>query len=149
MNIDVSMQPVPPGARGRASSLEQGSQGESSKSASVTFKQQGEHKDSLDVSLPSTSGGRGRAMSFEFFSFGINADEPLPPAPVISGTEQQQGVAPAFQRPRGDSIIFEPTSFQDGGVLEEQSLENNKARTASIDIAPEELALMNTPGFAT
>lgn len=84
-------------------------------------------------------------MSFEFFSFGINADEPLPPAPVISGAE----VAPAFQRPRGDSIIFDPDSFRDGGVLEEHALVKN--RTSSIDIAaaPEELALMNTPGFAT
>lgn len=82
-------------------------------------------------------------MSFEFFSFGINADEPLPPAPVISGTE----VAPAYARPRGDSIIFDPDSFRDGGVLEEHALA--KGRVNSMDLtAPEELALMNTPGFA-
>jgi hypothetical protein len=141
MNIDVSMQPIPPGARIRSTSMEQGSQGDSSKSTSVTFKSgPNQHKDSLDVSLSSQT--RGRAMSFEFFSFGINADEPLPPVPVISGTEQ---VAPAFQRPRGDSIIFEPDSFRDGGVLEEHAL---KSRTASLDLAPEEVALMNTTGFA-
>ena len=141
MNIDVAMHPIHP-TRVRSASIEQGSHAGSSRT-SVSFKPQDEHthKDSLDVSLPSA--GRCRAMSFEFFSFGINADEPLPPAPEISGIE----VAPMYARPRGDSIIFDPDSFRDGGVLEEHAL--LKSRTTSIDLAaPEELALMNAPGFA-
>lgn len=87
------------------------------------------------------TGGRDRAMSFEFFSFGLNADEPLPPAPELSGQEYFY----SGSRPRGDSIIFDPVSFRDGGVLEEGSL--LKSRTNSIDIGTEEMAIMNTPGF--
>jgi len=88
------------------------------------------------------TGGRDRAMSFEFFSFGINADEPLPPAPDLP-TNSDYSVG---GRPRGDSIIFDPCSFRDGGVLEEGSL--MKSRGNSIDIGgTEEMNIMNTPGF--
>jgi len=86
-------------------------------------------------------GGRDRAMSFEFFSFGINADEPLPPAPDLAPNNEH-----IYGRLRGDSIIFDPVSFREGGILEEGSL--MKSRGNSIDIGiTEEMAIMNTPGF--
>ncbi len=83
--------------------------------------------------------GRDRAMSFEFFSLGINADEPLPPV-------SEDGFM--FQpRPRGDSIIFDPVSFQDGGIHEEKAL--FRSRENSIDLpSKDEMAIMNVPGFA-
>ena len=59
--------------------------------------------------------GRDRAFSFECFAFGINADEPLPPL------EQQMSMMQG--RPRGDSLIFDPASFQDGGIHEKNALE--------------------------
>jgi len=94
--------------------------------------------DDMDVNTDFLTGGRDRAMSFEFFSFGINADEPLPPAPELP--DHSGG------RPRGDSIIFDPCSFRDGGVLEEGFF---KSRGNSIDIGvTEEMNIMNTPGFA-
>jgi hypothetical protein len=81
--------------------------------------------------------GRDRAMSFEFFSLGINADEPLPPV-------SEDGCM--FQRPRGDSIIFDPVSFQDGGIHEEKAL--YRSRACSVDLpSKDEMAIMNAPGF--
>jgi hypothetical protein len=68
------------------------------------------------------AGGRNRAFSFECFAFGINADEPLPPLASHETDSLSMG------RPRGDSIIFDPTSFQDGGIHEQSALE--KARLA-------------------
>mmetsp|Transcript_11047 Transcript_11047/g.14436 ORF Transcript_11047/g.14436 Transcript_11047/m.14436 type:complete len:484 (+) Transcript_11047:461-1912(+) len=53
---------------------------------------------------------RNRGFSFEFFSFA--ADE---------SALMENGVA-APQRMRGDSIIFDPTSFNDGGIHEENAL---------------------------
>jgi hypothetical protein len=91
----------------------------------------------------SFTGGRDRAMSFEFFSLGINAEEPLPPAPDFSSSADHH----FQQRPRGDSIIFDPISFQDGGIHEEKAL--MKSRASSIDMqSPDEMAIMNTPGFS-
>lgn len=81
--------------------------------------------------------GRDRAMSFEFFSLGINADEPLPPV-------SEDGCM--FQRPRGDSIIFDPVSFQDGGIHEEKAF--FRSRASSVDLpSKDEMAIMNAPGF--
>ena len=68
-----------------------------------------------DDSIPH---GRNRAFSFECFAFGINADEPLPPFEPSNADIQMPG-----GRPRGDSIIFDPVSFQDGGILEQHALE--------------------------
>jgi hypothetical protein len=79
-------------------------------------------------------------MSFEFFSLGINADEPLPPAPDMTLS--------TLGRPRGDSIIFDPVSFQDGGIHEEKAF--FRSRTNSIDLpSKDEMAIMNTPGFVS
>lgn len=61
---------------------------------------------------------RNRAFSFECFAFGINADEPLPPL-----EQSNADIRPPVGRPRGDSIIFDPVSFQDGGILEQHALE--------------------------
>lgn len=75
-----------------------------------------------------TGGGRDRAFSFECFAFGINADEPLPPLDHPGAPESFGG------RPRGDSIIFDPVSFQDGGIHEQNALE--KARSLEPDDEP-------------
>ena len=102
----------------------------------------------VPVSALSDAGvvGRDRAMSFEFFSFGISADEPLPPMPPPppDTTASASGIK---NRPRGDSIIFDPISFQDGGIHEEKAL--MKSRSGSIGDTPaqEEMALLNAPGF--
>lgn len=96
---------------------------------------------------------RSRAMSFEFFSLGINADEPLPPV-----TDLEEAVGQIIQqRPRGDSIIFDPVSFQDGGIHEEKAdsmiMRNNADANNSIDLPVQdaaEMAILSTPGlFAT
>lgn len=93
--------------------------------------------------------GRSRAMSFEFFSLGINADEPLPPATTMEPTLTSEQVI--IQRPRGDSIIFDPASFQDGGIHEEKA--GNMLNRSSMHLPlgdATEMALLNTPGlFAT
>jgi hypothetical protein len=75
-----------------------------------------------DASAPSATSdvvageSRDRAFSFECFAFGINADEPLPPMMQTRNEEEDTG------RPRGDSIIFDPSSFQDGGIHEQSAL---------------------------
>lgn len=65
----------------------------------------------------SSSFRRDRGFSFEFFSFGIDANEDLPPIP-----DSLVGSVPSGNRLRGDSIIFDPTSFCDGGIHEESAL---------------------------
>lgn len=97
------------------------------------------------------SGGRNRAYSFECFAFGINADEPLPPlgsgsniggAPV--GPEHDVSVI--VGRPRGDSIIFDPCSFQDGGIHEQNALERATGAIGNIIGTPSMDSLV--PGVA-
>jgi hypothetical protein len=95
---------------------------------------------------------RERAFSFEFFNFA--GDELLPAAPVsedtaehqlpdpaVSGFMDHSDLEPIHQRPRGDSIIFDPVSFQDGGIHEKNAL--LKARAASIGSAADALMLEN------
>ena len=90
--------------------------------------------------LPLVNGGsRDRAFSFECFAFGINADEPLPPLAEQAAMEQEASLAQqqdfvALPRPRGDSIIFDPASFQEGGIHEEHALTTRKARGMSVDL---------------
>ena len=135
-SVFVGNQPLPPIiGRFRAASMEA-----AQANLNVTFKQEEKEPGSTEVSLVSNT-GRDRAMSFEFFSLGINADEPLPPAPELTGGEVQS----MFMRPRGDSIIFDPESFRDGGIHEEHAL--LKSRTTSMDLGTDEVSLMNTPGF--
>eukprot|EP00567_Pseudictyota_dubia_P014257 CAMPEP_0197442922 /NCGR_PEP_ID=MMETSP1175-20131217/8815_1 /TAXON_ID=1003142 /ORGANISM="Triceratium dubium, Strain CCMP147" /LENGTH=777 /DNA_ID=CAMNT_0042973483 /DNA_START=154 /DNA_END=2487 /DNA_ORIENTATION=- len=94
---------------------------------------------------PSAAVGRDRGMSFELFSFGVNAEEPLPPAPVAAGHVDASSDT-WTGRPRGDSIIFDPISFSDGGIHEESALQ--RARNTSISMEDtDELEIMNSPGF--
>lgn len=72
--------------------------------------------------------GRDRAFSFECFAFGINADEPLPPL------EQQMSMMQG--RPRGDSLIFDPSSFQDGGIHEKNALEASFSPAPQAEVPP-------------
>lgn len=58
---------------------------------------------------------RDRGFSFEFFSFGIDGDEPLPDPPVENNEHGNH-------RDRGDSIIFDPISFREGGIHETLAL---------------------------
>lgn len=68
---------------------------------------------------------RDRGFSFDFFSFGINEDEPLPPVPTSSSPLLQN-------RPRGDSIIFDPTSFREGGIHEASALLHIKQEKSQV-----------------
>ena len=88
----------------------------------------------------SSNATRLRGMSFELFSFGIGGgDDILPPAAssnTIMATD-------ASGRPRGDSIIFDPVSFCDGGIHETNALTKVRSSRTSID----EVDIMNSPGF--
>ncbi|GKY94971.1 hypothetical protein MPSEU_000461800 [Mayamaea pseudoterrestris] len=75
---------------------------------------------SSQAAAPADAAGRERAFSFECFAFGLNPDEPLPP---LEATSAHLAMADAQNhRPRGDSIIFDPVSFQDGGIHEQTAL---------------------------
>lgn len=79
---------------------------------------------------------RGRGMSFELFSFSTSLD-----SPSDLNIEALTG-----GRPRGDSIIFDPISFSDGGIHEERALQ--KTRRTSIDLdETDELNLLASAGF--
>ena len=93
---------------------------------------------STAVGGSSDGAGRDRAFSFECFAFGINADEPLPPLEQSSMHVQSLSELGATTggRPRGDSIIFDPSSFQDGGIHEQKALERARGRTSSMDRPP-------------
>jgi hypothetical protein len=85
----------------------------------------------LDAS--SGGGGRNRAFSFECFAFGINADEPLPPLEHSSTNHATTTTTTTMVggRLRGDSIIFDPVSFRDGGIHEQRALEG--VRSSSLE----------------
>lgn len=68
-----------------------------------------------------SSGSRKRAFSFECFAFGINADEPLP-ALESSGGPALDDNDTLLPRMRSDSIVFDPASFQEGGIFEQAAL---------------------------
>jgi len=98
----------------------------------------GENKTSADSDLPIFQ-GRDRAFSFEVFNF-AGGDDLLPNPVSSSSMLQAPSLAPVnvdvpMRRPRGDSIIFDPASFQDGGIHEKNALE--KARLKDLlPIAP-------------
>jgi hypothetical protein len=83
---------------------------------------------------------RDRGMSFELFSFGMNEFDAAPLYPSFDEYNMQ-----VITRPRGDSIIFDPISFNDGGIHEINAL--RRARRNSISSDVDEVAIMNTPGF--
>jgi hypothetical protein len=84
--------------------------------------------------------GRDRAFSFEVFNF--SGEDDLLPVQVASSSpppnttlSQFVNEAPPKTRPRGDSIIFDPSSFQDGGIHEKNALD--KARQKEMaELAP-------------
>eukprot|EP00531_Pseudo-nitzschia_arenysensis_P018425 CAMPEP_0116147142 /NCGR_PEP_ID=MMETSP0329-20121206/17589_1 /TAXON_ID=697910 /ORGANISM="Pseudo-nitzschia arenysensis, Strain B593" /LENGTH=605 /DNA_ID=CAMNT_0003643035 /DNA_START=84 /DNA_END=1901 /DNA_ORIENTATION=+ len=88
-------------------------------------------KGPADADLPIFQ-GRDRAFSFEVFNFAGGDD--LLPNPVSSGQMlQAPSLAPVnveqpTRRPRGDSIIFDPSSFQEGGIHEKNALEKARLR---------------------
>ena len=88
-------------------------------------------KDDVADGVMGSSIRRDRGFSFEFFSFGIDADEDLPPIP-----DSLVGSMPTGNRVRGDSIIFDPTSFCDGGIHEESALMHTSAKREIINPAP-------------
>lgn len=85
--------------------------------------------DHANSDVPSVASGRDRAFSFECFAFGINADEPLPPLEHSMASLQGNNTSSNHEfghvggRPRGDSIIFDPASFQEGGIHEQNALQ--------------------------
>lgn len=65
---------------------------------------------------------RDRAFSFEFFNFA--GDELLPSTASSELPDPSADLLepPIRTRPRGDSLIFDPVSFQDGGIHEKNAL---------------------------
>ena len=122
-----------------------------------------------ELALPTSGGGRGRAFSFECFAFGISADEPLPPledtptpepassgkppkeeAAVITSTHESLEQPDHPGRPRGESIIFDPSSFQEGGIHEQSALETARAPSSDIPgLGPRSSATTTKPNETT
>ena len=55
-------------------------------------------------------------------------------------------------RPRGDSIILNPCSFNESGIHEEYTLskalrQNNSSNALELLLEEDEVAIMNSPGF--
>lgn len=71
--------------------------------------------------------GRDRAFSFEVFNFSGD-DDLLPPAGSSIESSHLTSIDEEMNtgRPRGDSIIFDPCSFQDGGIHEQNALEQGR-----------------------
>lgn len=81
---------------------------------------------------------RDRAFSFEFFTFAGDDLLPAPPcvsAPESSLPETSETEDYVTSRPRGDSIIFDPVSFQDGGIHEKNAIIKVNA-AKEIDATP-------------
>mmetsp|Transcript_23110 Transcript_23110/g.47523 ORF Transcript_23110/g.47523 Transcript_23110/m.47523 type:complete len:907 (-) Transcript_23110:129-2849(-) len=101
------------------------SNAEAADNKNVTFKL--EETESEPFSRSGSNGflRRDRGFSFEFFSFGFSDDDVLPLTPTLT-CDQNDGKnissASIGSRMRGDSIIFDPISFRDGGVHETSAL---------------------------
>lgn len=80
---------------------------------SVTF------DDDVNSNSGKTSNRRDRGFSFELFSLGIDGDVPLP---LIEDSNSSVTTDEKGNRLRGDSIIFDPISFHDGGIHETSAL---------------------------
>ena len=85
---------------------------------------------------------RDRGMSFELFSFDHNANSSTDPL-VGKSTDAFIG-----GRPRGDSIIFDPISFKEGGIHEVDALRKFRCNSLSLE-GPEELSLLNSSELIT
>jgi CCT motif len=88
--------------------------------------------------------GRDRAFSFEVFNFN-GGDDLLPPTVESSMPSTSLSPVPEdmpMSRPRGDSIIFDPISFQDGGIHEKNALEKAAAQR---EIQPHAVNSMPAP----
>lgn len=86
--------------------------------------------------------GRDRAFSFEVFNF-AGGDDLLPNPVQSSSMLQTAPLAPVnveapAKRPRGDSIIFDPASFQDGGIHEKNALEKARFKDLLPASAPQQ-----------
>eukprot|EP00536_Pseudo-nitzschia_multiseries_P002720 jgi/Psemu1/294924/fgenesh1_pm.37_\ len=95
-------------------------------------------KASADPVLPIFQ-SRDRAFSFEVFNF-AGGDDLLPNPVNNTSMLQAPSLGPVpfeapASRPRGDSIIFDPASFQDGGIHEKNALEKARLKDL-VQVAP-------------
>jgi hypothetical protein len=91
-------------------------------------------------------GSRDRAFSFECFAFGINIDEPLPPLEQSASSSHGAETESFSGRPRGDSIIFDPVSFQEGGIHEQTALERTRSQSMDFPEPAPVLGAAQHPG---
>lgn len=100
--------------------------------------------------------GRDRAFSFEVFNFS-GGDDLLPnpvesAAPIPSTALAPVGEHPSTSRPRGDSIIFDPCSFQEGGIHEQNALHRapsqQEAQQHQQQLPPQAVHSMSAPPHA-
>ena len=105
---------------------------------------EGDKGEAAQVAVDVPAFRRDRAFSFEFFNFAGDDLLPAPPATLAASSELPDPSATSDNeelhvrtRPRGDSIIFDPVSFQDGGIHEKNALLKVKA---SMEPAPALLA---------
>lgn len=104
-----------------------------SRNYSVTF------DDDVNSNSGRLSFRRDRGFSFEFFSFGLEGEDLLPPIDEKNPSSD----ASNGNRVRGDSIIFDPISFHDGGIHETSALmhvkhenqDNSQEYAASASVA--------------
>lgn len=78
---------------------------------------------------------RSRGMSFELFNFSVAEPSGDLRADALNGG-----------RPRGDSIIFDPISFADGGIHEEAAFHNVRHNSLSLD-ENDDLKLLTTSAY--
>ena len=85
---------------------------------------------------------RDRAFSFEFFTFAGDDLLPNPPAAPSPAPPLPEPRMSAHEtvgsRPRGDSLIFDPVSFQDGGIHEKNAITKvNAAKKVETPVPPQ------------
>lgn len=117
-----------------------------------------------DACITSNICSRDRGMSFELFSFGVTEDDALNSISSdnynsindanyniynscrSSFIEKRDQTHMIGGRPRGDSIIFDPVSFSEGGIHEEKALSRSRHNSLALD-EYDEIKLMNEPGL--
>eukprot|EP00525_Craspedostauros_australis_P010858 CAMPEP_0198119996 /NCGR_PEP_ID=MMETSP1442-20131203/27636_1 /TAXON_ID= /ORGANISM="Craspedostauros australis, Strain CCMP3328" /LENGTH=253 /DNA_ID=CAMNT_0043778567 /DNA_START=48 /DNA_END=809 /DNA_ORIENTATION=- len=106
-----------------------------------------------DLTAPASDASilqRDRGYSFEFFNF--PSDELLPASPALPASSSElpdptrADEPTSFTRPRGDSIIFDPISFQEGGIHEKNAL--MKPRASALAPTPAQIVSAE-PNFST